>query len=245
MRLPCCRCTRLSKLVSARSKEIHDRARGSTPSSPAASTRPARPTAWAARKSASSPRAVKATHPAHFDVEAARELGYTDLVAPPTFAIIVAQRADAQLIEDPEAGIDFSRVVHADQRFIHHRPIIAGDELVAELHVDQVRAMGGGAMITTRARSPPWTGEKTATTTSSILVTRGGPVTVDHLNELSVGQEIGRAAIEVTRADLVRYAGASGDFNPIHWNERFAEQVGPARRHRPWHVHDGRCGAGR
>jgi acyl dehydratase len=44
--------------------------------------------------------AVKATHPAHFDVEAARSLGYADLVAPPTFAIIVAQRADAQLIED-------------------------------------------------------------------------------------------------------------------------------------------------
>ena len=48
-------------------------------------------------------------------------------MAPPTFAIIVAQRADAQLIEDPESGIDFSRVVHADQRFIHHRPIVAGD----------------------------------------------------------------------------------------------------------------------
>ncbi|GAB3531134.1 MaoC family dehydratase N-terminal domain-containing protein [Arthrobacter tecti] len=114
--------------------------------------------------------AVKATHASHFDVEAARSLGHRDLVAPPTFAIIVAQRADAQLINDPEAGIDFSRVVHADQRFTHHRPIVAGDELVAELHVDQVRAMGGGAMITTRAEISTVEGEKTATTTSSILV---------------------------------------------------------------------------
>ncbi len=114
--------------------------------------------------------AVKATHSSHFDVEAARALGHRDLVAPPTFAIIVAQRADAQLINDPEAGIDFSRVVHADQRFTHHRPIVAGDELVAELHVDQVRAMGGGAMITTRAEISTVEGEKTATTTSSILV---------------------------------------------------------------------------
>jgi acyl dehydratase len=32
--------------------------------------------------------------------------------------------------------------------------------------------------------------------------------------------------VRVTRADLVRYAGASGDFNPIHWNERFAREVG-------------------
>lgn len=115
-------------------------------------------------------RAVKAVHPAHFEVEAAQELGYRDLVAPPTFAIIVAQLADAQLIEDPEAGIDFSRVVHADQRFVHERPIVAGDELTAELHVDSVRAMGGGAMITTRAEISTVEGEKTATTTSSILV---------------------------------------------------------------------------
>ena len=115
-------------------------------------------------------RAVKATHPSHYEVEAAQDLGHRDLVAPPTFAIIIAQQADAQLINDPDAGIDFSRVVHADQRFIHHRAIVAGDELVAELHVDTVRAMGGGAMITTRAEISTTDGEKTATTTSSLLV---------------------------------------------------------------------------
>lgn len=119
-------------------------------------------------------KAVKAGNQAHFDVETARALGHKDLVAPPTFAIIVAQRADAQLVEDPNAGIDFSRVVHADQRFTHHRPIVAGDRLVAELHVDGVRAMGGGAMITTRSEIYALTGEdgreKVATTTSSILV---------------------------------------------------------------------------
>lgn len=115
-------------------------------------------------------RAVQASHPAHFDMQAARALGHSDLVAPPTFAIIVAQRADAQLIEDPTSGIDFSRVVHAEQRFTHHRPIVAGDELQAELHVDTVRAMGGGAMITTRAEIMTVDGEPVATTTSAILV---------------------------------------------------------------------------
>lgn len=115
-------------------------------------------------------RAVKATHPAHFTVEAAAELGYADLVAPPTYAIIVAQRADAQLINDPDSGIDFSRVVHAEQKFTHHHPIIAGDELVAELHVDSVRPMGGGAMITTRAEIATVKGDAVATTISAILV---------------------------------------------------------------------------
>ena len=115
-------------------------------------------------------RGVKATHPAHFDVAEAERLGYADLVAPPTFAVIVAQRADAQLISDPDAGIDFTRVVHADQRFTHHRPIVAGDELLAELHVDNVRAMGDGALVTTRAEISTVEGEKVATTVSSILV---------------------------------------------------------------------------
>ena len=44
--------------------------------------------------------------------------------------------------------------------------------------------------------------------------------------DLEKGTEIGTREITVTRADLVAYAGASGDFNPIHWNERFATAVG-------------------
>ncbi|HMO12424.1 MAG TPA: MaoC/PaaZ C-terminal domain-containing protein [Actinotalea sp.] len=43
---------------------------------------------------------------------------------------------------------------------------------------------------------------------------------------LAVGQVLGTRTIEVARADLVHYAGASGDRNPIHWNERFAREVG-------------------
>ncbi|NMR18849.1 MaoC family dehydratase [Cellulomonas fimi] len=46
------------------------------------------------------------------------------------------------------------------------------------------------------------------------------------LTGLSVGDPVGTRSIEVDRTRLVRYAGASGDFNPIHWNERFATEVG-------------------
>lgn len=42
----------------------------------------------------------------------------------------------------------------------------------------------------------------------------------------AVGTELPEQAFRITRADLVRYAGASGDFNPIHWNERVATSVG-------------------
>lgn len=44
--------------------------------------------------------------------------------------------------------------------------------------------------------------------------------------DLEKGQDIGLRTVELSRASLVRYAGASGDFNPIHWNERFAQSVG-------------------
>lgn len=46
------------------------------------------------------------------------------------------------------------------------------------------------------------------------------------LTDLSVGDVIGTRTVEVDRARLVRYAGASGDFNPIHWNDAFAAEVG-------------------
>lgn len=50
-------------------------------------------------------------------------------------------------------------------------------------------------------------------------------MTVD-FDQLEKGQSIGERTVEVSRADLVRYAGASGDFNPIHWNQDFAQTVG-------------------
>ncbi|MCJ1679363.1 MaoC family dehydratase [Streptomyces sp. APSN-46.1] len=44
--------------------------------------------------------------------------------------------------------------------------------------------------------------------------------------DVEVGTELPPGSFPVTRATLVRYAGASGDFNPIHWNEKFAKEVG-------------------
>jgi acyl dehydratase len=51
-------------------------------------------------------------------------------------------------------------------------------------------------------------------------------VTAVRAGEVAVGTELPERAFPVTRADLVRYAGASGDFNPIHWNQRVATSVG-------------------
>ena len=117
--------------------------------------------------------AVGAVDPVHTDAEEARARGYRDVIAPPTFAVLIAQQCEKQLIVDPEAGIDFSRVVHGEQKFAHHRPITAGDEVVGELHVDTVREAGGHAMVTTRTELSTTEGERVCTATSTIVI-RGG-----------------------------------------------------------------------
>ncbi|TQJ49534.1 MaoC family dehydratase N-terminal domain-containing protein [Phycicoccus sp. SLBN-51] len=117
--------------------------------------------------------AIGSTDKVHTSTEAARAAGYRDVIAPPTFAVTLAQQCDRQLIEDPEAGIDFSRVVHGEQRFVHHRPITAGDKVLGTLTVDGVRAAGGHSMVTTRTELATTDGEPLCTSTSTIVV-RGG-----------------------------------------------------------------------
>ena len=78
---------------------------------------------------------------AYHDVEAAGALGHADVVAPPTFAIVLSLPAGAQFIADPEAGVDYSRVVHGEQRFVHTRPIVAGDELQVTLTVENIASL--------------------------------------------------------------------------------------------------------
>jgi acyl dehydratase len=71
--------------------------------------------------------------------------------APVTFPIVVAFRAMTDLMEDPSVGIALHRVVHGEQRFTYHRPVVPGDELTAELTVDSLRQMGGADIIGTRS----------------------------------------------------------------------------------------------
>jgi acyl dehydratase len=117
--------------------------------------------------------AIGSDDPAHRDPEAARALGHPDVVAPPTFAVLVAQRAEAVIVQDPSSGIDYSRLVHGEQRFRHHRPIVAGDRLVATPHVDTVREAGGHGMLATRVEIATEAGEPVATALSTVVV-RGG-----------------------------------------------------------------------
>jgi len=134
---------------------------------------PSGPYAVSAEAIAAFAAAVGSTDPVHSSAEAARAAGYAGVIAPPTFAVTIAQQCDAVFVQDPEAGIDYSRVVHGEQRFVHHRPITAGDEVLGTLTVDSVRAAGGHAMVTTRTELATSAGEALCTSTSTIVI-RGG-----------------------------------------------------------------------
>ena len=115
-------------------------------------------------------RAVFATNPINLDPEAARAAGHADVVAPPTFPIVVQERTLAQLLGDPDAGIDFGRVAHGDQRFEYSRPIVAGDELTAQLTVTEVKTLGGNSMVTAATAISDASGKHVVTTTSTLVV---------------------------------------------------------------------------
>ena len=115
-------------------------------------------------------RAVFATHPTHTDPEAARAAGYADVVAPPTFPIVVTAATLQQLLDDPDAGVDFTRVVHGDQRFAFSRPIVAGDELTATMTITSVKSIGGHSMVTAESSIADATGAHVVTATSTLVV---------------------------------------------------------------------------
>ena len=118
-------------------------------------------------------RAVFADDPQHLDPAAAQALGYADVVAPPTFAMVVQDQTLQQLLAEPDSGIELSRVLHAEQRFRYTRPIVAGDELTATLSVTAIRTMGGNAMVTSDAEITDAAGAHVVTATSVLLVGEG------------------------------------------------------------------------
>lgn len=115
-------------------------------------------------------RAVFATDPQHTDPAAAAALGYADVVAPPTFAMVIQDLTLQQLLAEPDSGIALERTVHAEQRFRYSRPIVAGDSLTASLTVRTVRAFGTGAMVTSDADVTDAEGAHVVTATSVLLV---------------------------------------------------------------------------
>ena len=115
-------------------------------------------------------RAIFATDPLHFEVGAAQAAGFPDVVAPTTFAMVVQVRALDLFLNDPDAAIDLSRVVHADQRFSFMRPIVAGDELSGVFEVLSVRKLGANFMVAASVLVSDAKGEPVVDCRSTLMI---------------------------------------------------------------------------
>lgn len=117
--------------------------------------------------------AIGDTSPACTDPQAARALGHPDCIAPPTFLTVLNFRFAAEgPVVDPDFGLDYSRVVHGEQSFTHHRPVRVGDVLQVLSRVADVRDAGSNELIRTVAEVTAADGEPVATVHGTI-VSRG------------------------------------------------------------------------
>ena len=85
------------------------------------------------------------------DRAAAQAAGYPDVIAPPTFAIVITSAVSFKLMSDPGLGVNYAMVVHGEQRFSYTRPLHAGDVVVAQSTIEsikQVRTMTTMATVT-------------------------------------------------------------------------------------------------
>ncbi|WP_103501370.1 MaoC family dehydratase N-terminal domain-containing protein [Streptomyces sp. SM14] len=113
--------------------------------------------------------AIGDENPAYTDVEAARALGHADVIAPPTFVFAISFAATGDVIDDPELGLDYSRVVHGDQRFAYSRPVRAGDRLSVTSTIEAIRSMAGNDMLDIRGEVRDADGEHVVTAYTKLV----------------------------------------------------------------------------
>ena len=112
-------------------------------------------------------RAVQDYHPAHWDVAAAAELGYSDLVAPLTFTSAPAMAANRYLFESVVIG--YEMYLQTEEVFEQHRPIVAGDELHIDVELSSVRRIAGRDLITVTNTFTDTAGERVHTLHTTVV----------------------------------------------------------------------------
>ncbi|MEV7109189.1 MaoC family dehydratase N-terminal domain-containing protein [Streptomyces anulatus] len=113
--------------------------------------------------------AVGDPHPAYVDAEAARALGHADVIAPPTFVFSITYRAAGEVVQDPQLGLDYSRVVHGDQKFTYVRPVRAGDRLTVTSTIEGIKSLAGNDILDVRGDVHDEAGELVVTTLMKLV----------------------------------------------------------------------------
>jgi acyl dehydratase len=94
--------------------------------------------------------AIKADDAAHFDEAAAAELGHQALVAPPTFISTLALIMQRDFFRKVDTGFETMQIVQVDQKFLYHKPMLAGDKVWGRMEVISVNERFGADIVLTR-----------------------------------------------------------------------------------------------
>jgi len=158
--------------------------------------------------------------------------------APPSFAAAALFAVAPSFLNDPGIAAETRSLIHTEQSFTWHRPLEIGDTIEVEGHVAEVRARRSLNLVTFELHAGSWL-DGTATFLMSAEAAAAGVEEPEPRHDARaaderpsplslppVGGDVPPMARSASRADLVRYAGASGDWNPIHWDHDAAVGAG-------------------
>ena len=171
--------------------------------------------------------AVGEAEPVHHDREAAKAAGFRDVVAPPMFAVVYSSPALGPAILDPEVGINFAAMVHGGQEFDWGEPVCAGDEITTA--GNRARDLREGRQGLLRLRVGLDQPGRRRGRPRHLDEHRPGRLRRAEVADLNEGDAIPELRVTPDKYLPHRYAGASGDFNPIHIDNEFAQMVGLPR----------------
>lgn len=175
--------------------------------------------------------AVGDPNPIFRDEDAARQAGYRDVPAMPTFVTRFR-------VPFAEAGLDpeHSQVLHGEQEYVYERPLVAGDTLTSRHRVATMRTSSGGAMtiMTLEQLGDDAGGNRVVTGRATVIVREGAPDAAAAQSgaarakpaPVPQGERIPELTKHVTQDQIDAYAEVSGDHNPIHLNPAAARAVG-------------------
>ena len=115
--------------------------------------------------------AIGDPQPMYRDAAAAQAAGHPDVIAPPTFVMVLFnQYALEAVVRDPGLGLDYDRMVHGDMSFDYVRPVQAGDRLTVATFIDEIMARAGNDFLTLRADIDTVEGERVVTAKAQLVV---------------------------------------------------------------------------
>jgi acyl dehydratase len=181
--------------------------------------------------------AVGETSPIYYQPSEAAAAGFRALVAPPMFCSVYIAPAMARAAFHPDLGVDRARLVHGEQCFEWLEPVCAGDTIATACELTDLYTQGANTFYVFASTSRNQDGAVTTTGAYTAIVRgpggssetprRGGNRTAPRaVAEEGGGVSFPEFRVTPDRYLPFRYAGASGDFTPIHLDAEFARSVG-------------------